>query len=505
MSRQYVKLASSKIIFDGNSITNGELTGAGAANIPNQVAAQLALQKIPGLSVVNVAVGGQTCAQMIADGSSQVAPLREAGRDCILVVSEGGNDISFGATPQQAFQNIRDYCLLRRSEGFYVLIWDCPFRHNSPSGFYTAAAYKQALIDFNALVRSSWKEFADAYMDTRRHFPYVPDNDYTGALNGGFWFPDCVHPSATGNAIIAAKLVEHLKLIPIRRRVEMPSITYKFNTVGIASLTIPAGYTRMRGKTVGASGGSGSGRKGAAGTARFGGGGASAGAVNEFDLDLAGLGLGAGGILNISIGAGGTAGAAVTANSTNGNNGGTGGNTFIRVGATGTRYVSTSTGGNAGAGGTATTGSGGAVVLGQWSSSSASSSSATATAPAGGTSVMTAGSGAAGGGISTANVAFAGGAGGRGFSAINNVRSSAGTAGAVNNSGGNGGFPANNSSLLGDGGGGGGGSITGNGGNGGLGGGVGGGPGGGGAATDGVGNSGAGNVGLPGYAEITFY
>ncbi len=222
MSRQYVKLASSKIIFDGNSITNGELSGSGAANIPSQVTAQLALQKIPGVSVVNVAVGGQTCAQMIADGSSQVAPLREVGRDCILVVNEGGNDISFGATPQQAFENIRNYCLLRRSEGFYVLIWDCPFRHNSPSGFYTAAAYKQALIDFNALVRSGWKKFADAYMDTRKHFPYVPDNDYTGALNGGFWFPDCVHPSATGNAIIAAKLVEHLKLIPLKKQEVKP-------------------------------------------------------------------------------------------------------------------------------------------------------------------------------------------------------------------------------------------------------------------------------------------
>jgi lysophospholipase L1-like esterase len=216
MPRQYVKLASSKIVFDGNSITAGDGGGAGDASVSSQVGAQLASQKVPGVSIVNVAVGGQTCAQMIADGSTQVAPLREVGRDCILVVNEGGNDISFGSTPQQAFDNIRNYCLLRRSEGFYVLIWDCLFRNNSPSGFYTAAAYKQALVDFNELVRGRWKEFADAYMDARRALPYVPDNDYTGALNGGFWFPDCIHPSASANAIIAAKLIEHLKFIPKR-------------------------------------------------------------------------------------------------------------------------------------------------------------------------------------------------------------------------------------------------------------------------------------------------
>lgn len=216
MPRQYVKLASSKIVFDGNSITEGHADGSGAANLSSQVAAQLAFQKIAGVSIVNLGVGGQTCAQMIADASTQVASLREVGRDCILVVNEGGNDISFGSTPLQAFDNIRNYCLLRRSEGFYVLAWDCLFRNNSPSGFYTSAGYKQALVDFNELVRGRWKEFADAYMDARRAFPYVPDNDYTGALNGGFWFPDCVHPSATANAILAARLIEHLKFIPKR-------------------------------------------------------------------------------------------------------------------------------------------------------------------------------------------------------------------------------------------------------------------------------------------------
>jgi lysophospholipase L1-like esterase len=222
MSRQYVKLASSKIVFDGNSITEGAGSGAGAANISAQVSAQLIAQKIFGVSVVNLGVGGQTCAQMIDDGSSQVAPLREAGRDCIIVANEGGNDIYFGATAAQAFQNIRDYCLLRKSEGFYVLVWSCPNRNNgfssNPSG--DPSAYQAALLDFNNKLAAGWKEFADGFMDTRKHFPYIPEANFPGA--GGFWFPDCVHPSATGNAIIAAKLIEHLKLIPRQFRKAKP-------------------------------------------------------------------------------------------------------------------------------------------------------------------------------------------------------------------------------------------------------------------------------------------
>lgn len=219
MSRQYVKLASSKIIFDGNSITEGYGLASGAASISAQVSAQLINQKIFGASIVNVAVGGQTCAQMIADGSSQVAPLHEKGRDCILVANEGGNDIYSGLSAAQAFQNFRDYCLLRRSEGFYVLVWSAPNRNNgfisNPTGDPTA--YQSALLDFNNKLASGWKEFADTYMDTRKHFPYVPEANFPGA--GGFWFPDCVHPSATGNAMLAAKLIEHLKLIPIRKKI----------------------------------------------------------------------------------------------------------------------------------------------------------------------------------------------------------------------------------------------------------------------------------------------
>jgi lysophospholipase L1-like esterase len=231
MSRQYVKLTAAKIIFDGNSITEGIDLGTGDASIWGQVGAQLIAQKIFGASIVNISVSGQTCAQMIADGSSQISPLYENGRDNIIIANEGGNDIYFGATPAQALQNMRDYCLLRQSEGFYVLVWSCLHRNQ---GFFAnppdVSGYQAALLDFNNRLERGWKEFADGFMDSRKHFPYIPEANSPG--NGGFWFPDCVHPSATANAILAAKLIEHLKVIPIKKVndviIENPTLATEF-------------------------------------------------------------------------------------------------------------------------------------------------------------------------------------------------------------------------------------------------------------------------------------
>lgn len=506
---RWATLNSARICLDGNSITAGNNYGDINDSLSNQMIHQFSKQGIKGVSVVNYAVGGQTCAQMIADASQTIGAQFNPSRNNFLIVNEGGNDITFGATPQQAFDNLKQYCMLRRSEGYYVLVWDCLFRHNPANGFYTIAQYKQALIDFNFLVRSNWKDFADAYMDSRKEFPFVPLNDYTGALNGGFWFPDCIHPGATLTALLAIRLIEYLKKIPdkTKKAKKMP-VTYKYNTVGIASLTVPFGYTRIKGLTIGAGGGGASGRKGPSSTARAGGGGGSAGALNEFDFDLAGLGLVPGSILNISIPAGGLGGAAISANSTNGSNGTNGGSTFIRIGASGTLYICYSIGGNSGAGGTSSAGSGGSIAAGQWPSSSGSSSSISANAPTGGSSTKTAGSGAGGGGISTGNSAFAGGASGRGCTGLDSVRAgvAGGAGGAVGTSGGNGNSPVNNNPLLpGDGGSGGGGGFGGNGGNGGNGGGVGAGGGGGGASVDSAFTSGAGGNGSNGYAQITFY
>lgn len=259
----------------------------------------------------------------------------------------------------------------------------------------------------------------------------------------------------------------------------------------------PSTAKRMFVRLVGGGAGGGSGRKGAAGTVRCGGGGGGTGSVVEFWMLTTELGATA----SVTIGAGGTGASAVTANSTNGNTGTAGGDT--------TFASTTAKGGLAGSGGTATSGAGG-------SANGAHVIGLASVAPQGGASASTSGGigsatgvqtywvptgGGAGGGITSANSASAGGDSGA-IGQWNTVGATAvGTGGAAGVAGGNG--SAGRGS--GTGGGGGGGSTSGNAGTGGNGGGYGAGGGGGGAATDSVGNSGAGGNGSQGYALIITY
>ena len=158
--------------------------------------------------------------------------------------------------------------------------------------------------------------------------------------------------------------------------------------------------------------GGGSGRRGAAGSIRGGGsGGSSGGVLREFYIPASAFGAS----WSLTIPAPGTGGAAVTVNDTNGNNGGApGSNTSFVTG--NVRVIATS--GDVGQGGTATGspaptyggGVAGAIGLIGVASSATGGPGVTAGPTFGGPSSAPAGS--SGGGITAANVAGAGAAGG---------------------------------------------------------------------------------------------
>lgn len=254
-------------------------------------------------------------------------------------------------------------------------------------------------------------------------------------------------------------------------------------------------------RLISASAGGGSGRKGAAGSVRCGGGGAQAGNFVErtFRAITIGPALTA---VSIIIGGKGTGGAAVTTDSTNGNAGTNGGTTSFDT------FLS-ALGSSAGSGGTNASGTGGFVnasgTVFSPTGAPASTSGGAGGAPAA-VGAMTS-AGAAGAGITAGNAASAGAAS---RTAGNLVGGAAVVAGgtAGTSGGGSGGDGASQPAGLtngfagGAGGGSGGSSTTGNAGAGGAGGWPGGGGGGGGASVDGVGDSGPGGDGADGAAEV---
>ena len=174
---------------------------------------------------------------------------------------------------------------------------------------------------------------------------------------------------------------------------------------------------------IGGGGGGGSGRKDSTGTTRFGGGGGGSSAVTSMYVPAFLIPD----TLYVQVGLGGAGGAAQTV-FTNGNAGANGGYSYVafypdfNLG----NLLLSANGGSAGGGGTASAGTAGAagtalsisssspfyLGLGQWTSTTGqagSSSSATAVPTALTISGVTCG-GAAGGGVSSSNIGFAGGA-----------------------------------------------------------------------------------------------
>lgn len=268
---------------------------------------------------------------------------------------------------------------------------------------------------------------------------------------------------------------------------------------GSGTWTKPAGAVRHRVVCIGAGGGGGSGRMGAAGTVRTGGGAGSGGQIVSTEFQAADLGT----TEQYACGAGGVGGAAVTTNDTNGNNGGTGVSTVFSTPQSTAKVFAF--GGLGGFGGSTASAAGGSYVVpgsSQGSSSSAAGGTGnSATSGLGRPTQICGAGGGAGGGISSANVDAGGGLGAANLSGntanpTGGVASSSATAPA--------GVDSLSPILSGGSGSGGGGSSVSAGGNGGAGA-VGSGGGGGGAALNGFSSGAGGNGGAGRIVVITYF
>lgn len=264
--------------------------------------------------------------------------------------------------------------------------------------------------------------------------------------------------------------------------------------------TKPAGATSIYVECISGGAGGGSGRRGAAGTVRCGGG---SGGTGRFTSRWLPASL-AGSTATVTVGAGGVGGAAVTTDDTSGNNGTGGGSSSF-----GSLLLTPAT--NPGSGGTASSGTGGVIAAngsplnGLFACAGQSASTTGGITQAATKCSFGPGQGAAGAGIPSGNAQFDGAPGGEGFGELKNSVSAVGGSSSQGNGGAAGlaAGPVNGGNGLteGDGGGGGASSLTGNAGSGGNGAFPGGSGAGGGASVNGF-NSGAGGNGAAGVVRI---
>jgi lysophospholipase L1-like esterase len=198
-------LRGATIVVVGNSIATEMYAKPGW---PNQLQSKLAARGYQ-TTIQSLAVPGQTTRDMLRKGATElmVVPIDvNRAKRPILCVFEGTNDLLYYgvAVPDRIAkcqQNIRDYCLLRQLEGWYVVLISGSPRAN---GYWDghAVQYDADSIALDNLLAATWQNYADAFFYFRQQV-----HDYVAA-------PPCcgdgVHPSIEGCGLIADRLADFL-------------------------------------------------------------------------------------------------------------------------------------------------------------------------------------------------------------------------------------------------------------------------------------------------------
>jgi lysophospholipase L1-like esterase len=183
--------AGGLIVFDGDSLTYG--TGApGGQDYPNGV-----MQLLPEWrDGVNVAVPGQTWADMSADAPFQVDPLQSATRPHNVIVAWAGtNDMRRTLTAGRVWSELQQYCEERHERGWTVVVLTVlpAWPQNGRTRF------EEERSQLNTIIRDRWPEVADALADVAAD-PRIGD---PAGPDGRVYCTDGIHHNAAGNTVIA--------------------------------------------------------------------------------------------------------------------------------------------------------------------------------------------------------------------------------------------------------------------------------------------------------------
>lgn len=161
------------IVFEGDSLTaNSSLEGK--------------VDNIQDSTLHNVATGGHTLSQIIADAPEQVDAKYEDGKTNRLFVWIGVNDLldAGSTTAAEAHALLRSYCEARANIGWKVSVLTLP----EADGLADATK----VTDYNTLIRENVADYADELVDIARdvRFQTSTDTDYFNA--------DELHLTTTG-------------------------------------------------------------------------------------------------------------------------------------------------------------------------------------------------------------------------------------------------------------------------------------------------------------------
>lgn len=184
------------LVLDGNSLMNTSLQVRITNCLAGNCAAGTPLESQ--WVVQNFGVSGQTTPQMLADFSTQVAPLYNANRSKnIYVMWEATNHhyVNPSVTASQAFDSILTLCQTAQAVGFDVVIPNVLPRSNSgtPSDFETWRS------SFNSLLASNEATYGYKLADVAGNTTIGDAGDETNTT----YYSDLVHLTDAGNNIVA--------------------------------------------------------------------------------------------------------------------------------------------------------------------------------------------------------------------------------------------------------------------------------------------------------------
>lgn len=210
------------VVPDGDSLTADRPTsgnGLFAGNAwPDQMIPMLNATAFGNYDTYDMAVGGQTLANMNSDASTEIDPLFNSDRaDNICVVWAGTNDMGIGGGSQSGattYSRLVTYCQARQAAGWTVLVMVC-LKRNDLSNFPNQAALDAFEVQrgiYNTNIRANWATFADVLIDleTLDYFNNTTgaagadtNMDLTDPNNTIFFNADKIHLNALGQTVVA--------------------------------------------------------------------------------------------------------------------------------------------------------------------------------------------------------------------------------------------------------------------------------------------------------------